>query len=278
MRIKIMSFALAAAVMLIAASVANATSTDKAWICHATGSQTNPFVLIDVPGGLDNPGHSKHENDKLPTVLDPKQDPIPPNLSCDTGENPQPTPPFTGDLQFKLAPVECKVDETGIPGFTVVEAQFDKGELVYKTHDGKQVEYVTIFDYPGTCVPIVPGPTGLAGPAGPAGATGANGATGATGALTAPLTAPQSRKCITRRVLFITLPKTYKGVRSVRVSIGGRKHVLRVRPGRKVRIDFAAEGFGHGQYAVLVKRTGKPTVKRIYTLCADGDLTAYNVS
>jgi hypothetical protein len=57
----------AAAVMVLAmAAPAAAAKPDKTWVCHATGSDTNPWVLVHVangyPKGHDNGGPAVHQN------------------------------------------------------------------------------------------------------------------------------------------------------------------------------------------------------------------------
>jgi hypothetical protein len=48
---------LAAAVMLLAiAAPAGAAPSEKTWVCHATGSASNPWILVHVANGWDN-GH-----------------------------------------------------------------------------------------------------------------------------------------------------------------------------------------------------------------------------
>jgi hypothetical protein len=47
----------AAAIMVLAmAAPAAAEKPDKTWVCHATGSDTNPWVLVHVANGYDE-GH-----------------------------------------------------------------------------------------------------------------------------------------------------------------------------------------------------------------------------
>lgn len=57
----------AAAVMVLAmAAPAAAAKPDKTWVCHATGSDTNPWVLVHVASGWDkghgNGGPAVHQN------------------------------------------------------------------------------------------------------------------------------------------------------------------------------------------------------------------------
>jgi ABC-type sugar transport system substrate-binding protein len=57
----------AAAIMVLAmAAPAAAAKPDKTWVCHATGSDTNPWVLVHVANGWDkghgNGGPAVHQN------------------------------------------------------------------------------------------------------------------------------------------------------------------------------------------------------------------------
>jgi hypothetical protein len=57
----------AAAIMVLAmAAPAAAEQTDKTWVCHATHSETNPWILVHVANGWDeghgNGGPALHQN------------------------------------------------------------------------------------------------------------------------------------------------------------------------------------------------------------------------
>ena len=57
----------AAAIMVLAmAAPAAAAKPDKTWVCHATGSATNPVILVHVangyPMGHGNGGPAVHQN------------------------------------------------------------------------------------------------------------------------------------------------------------------------------------------------------------------------
>jgi len=67
---KIMSIAAGAATLLIAAAPAavmaasNSNAHDKVTICHATGSQTNPFVVITPNANGVVSGHEAHQDSR----------------------------------------------------------------------------------------------------------------------------------------------------------------------------------------------------------------------
>ena len=81
----------AAAIMVLAmAAPAAAEKPEKTWVCHATGSDTNPWVLVHVANGYDkghdNGGPAVHQNadevvpDALVAVLGLRAGPIPADL------------------------------------------------------------------------------------------------------------------------------------------------------------------------------------------------------
>jgi LPXTG-motif cell wall-anchored protein len=142
--------ALAVLTVLSFGAPASATQ-EKEWVCHATGSQTNPFVLIKVPThtphlNVEHPNF--HENDVAPEVI------------------------VVDDETFRFCPGPVGPEgPAGPPGPAGPEGPAGK--------DGED----------GATGPEGPagpageaGPQGEVGPAGPAGAAGQNGADGADGA------------------------------------------------------------------------------------------------
>jgi hypothetical protein len=246
--------AIAAAVSLVVAGAASADQ-DKGWICH--GQKDGSFALIDVstdsvhwkkdkPDGKDHEPSTDNDGHK----------------HCGKPEEP-PTPVFTGKLDFELVQPGCAAGEVGVPGFTVTEQTFEDGEMT-----DEQV----IFEYPTTCIPIVPGPPG---PTGAAGAPGAPGATGATGPAGKPGTTGQSvHRCKSRRSVTITLPKSFTGARTVRVTVGSKVKILKVKSGRKVTISL--KGIREGSAAIRIKK-GRLHFTRQYAVCNEGNLTGVNV-
>ncbi len=66
------------------------TRGDKVWVCHATGSKTNPYVLIHVSTNATKQGHGGHEDDLIPAPTDGQGKPYCPsgNGGCGDGEKP----------------------------------------------------------------------------------------------------------------------------------------------------------------------------------------------
>ena len=67
--------------------------SEKIWICHATGSRTNPYVLIHVSNNATKQGHGGHEDDLIPAPTDGQGTPYCPsddggNGGCGDGEKP----------------------------------------------------------------------------------------------------------------------------------------------------------------------------------------------
>lgn len=269
---------------LAVAAPALATQPAKAWICHGTGSATNPDVLLDVPT---NSAHfTKHlpdGRDHLPNLVDANQDPAPPNLTCGEPGTP-PTPPFTGRITFTLIAAACKPGELGVPGFEVtvlVREDVKDGEdleLRATDNDGRDVTEQVLFTFPFTCLPTIAGPAGTpgangapgpAGPAGPAGPTGARGPAG-----------PNIKVCVSRRAFRLHLPPRFGHVTQVIAFIGSKRRVLTVRQSdRTVRISFAGvrSSAGRGVAVAIWRRGGVPPVRRIYTLCTERGVGQFNV-
>ena len=72
--------------------------------------------------------------------------------------------------------------------------------------------------------------------------------------------------CRGKRTVTFTLPRSYRGVRSVRVTAGSRVKIVRISSNRKLRVSLTRK---QGDIRVIVRKKGHPTVKRIYVLCAD---------
>jgi hypothetical protein len=264
--------------LLAVAAVASASQQDKEWICHGTGSDSNPYVLINVPT---NSAHfTKHlvdGSDKLPVKVDG-------GLSCG-GEDSPPTPPFTGNITFTLVQASCAEGEQGVPGFEVIMEQFSHGDYLL-TIDGRDTGEQVIFDFPPTCISTGTGPAGPAGPAGPTGPAGSSGVPGANATTPATTT---SKACVSRRTFMLYLPvKTLRHARSVTVTVAGVTRTMHPNKAGKVRISLV--GLKKGVYGVVVKtpkgvtgidpKTGLTRAgffARIYTVCGAGNVTAVNV-
>jgi hypothetical protein len=243
--------ALATAFVVLAVGSAGADQ-DKGWICH--GQQDGSFALIDAPT---NSAHwTKHEQDGKDHLPFEDGDG---HKHCGKPEEP-PTPVFTGKLDFSLVAAACDSNEIGVPGFTVIEQTFQDGELT---------DEETIFEYPTTCIPLPPaGTPGPPGPTGPAGAAGTGGTSGQPGAQ-----GQSVHRCKSKRSVTITLPKSFKGAKSVKVTIGSKVKTIKVTNG-KVKVSF--KGIREGSAAVRIKK-GKLHFTRQYAVCNEGDLTGINV-
>ena len=117
----------------------------------------------------------------------------------------------------------------------------------------------------------VPGPQGPQGPQGPPG-VGVPGPQGPQGVPGTPATA--QRVCVSRRQFDLTLPKSYARVTKVTAWVAGKKLTMKVVNG-KVHISLA--GLPKGVYAVRIQHAGKHAVRRLYTICGAGNVSAYNV-
>jgi hypothetical protein len=254
--------ALAAVFTLVFAASASAGEPQKKWICHGT---PQGHVLIDVP---ENSAHfTKHlgnHGDKLPG-------PAGDSWSCDNDG--KPTPKFTGKLSFTLDEADCADGEVGVPGFVVIEEEFDHGEKMKET---------VIFEYPSTCIPVIPGPAGPAGPPGPAGPAGPGGAPGAQGP--AGPAGRSLRRCHSRRKVTISvktlrksLRQALRGRRSIDARVAGKKTTLRIRNG-KFTVDFTGVREGTTSVAFRVKSNGRwVRFVRFYTVCREGNVGGGNV-
>jgi hypothetical protein len=265
---------------------AGAAQVDKAPICHGTGSESNPYVLIVVPT---NSAHfTKHlvaGDDKLPVEVEG-------GLSCG-GEDSPPTPPFTGTITFTLDGAKCADGEQGVPGFTVLSEQFVKGEYVLDVQ-GREIQETVLFVYPATCIKVGAGPTGPAGPAGPAGPSGTAGLTSVLNTVT---TLPAG-KCSGSRRFSLFLPvKQLRHAKVVDVTVAGKLYHMHPNKAGRVTINLTRNGkrpdgtnaLKCGVYSVVVKTpkgvkgidpatglTRAGFFARIYTIKA-GNVTAVNV-
>jgi|SRR4051812_46656134 len=88
-----------------------------------------------------------------------------------------------------------------------------------------------------------------------------NGIDGSTDSLGA-----ASSTCSGKRTVTFTLPRSYRRIKSVRVTVRGHAQIVRVQAGRKLRVSLTSK---RGDTNVVVRKKGRPTVKRIVVLCAD---------
>jgi hypothetical protein len=242
-----MAAALIAGSLLVPSTAA--ASQDKEWICHGTGSATNPFVLINVPTNSAHfVMHLPEERDKLPVELQGKK------LSCD-GE--EPTPPFTGRLDFDLEVIkaDCETGEFGVDGWMLTVEFFVDGELV-------DSDTVTA---PAQCIPVTagpPGPPGAQGPPGLAGAPGVQGPVGPAGPQGSPGEDAAADTCrpsrnpvwriiVARGVDFRLRSVTFEGrrVRFTRTRTPSGRRMIRV------RINTSRLPAGRGMYFARVEFT-----------------------
>jgi hypothetical protein len=75
-----------------------------------------------------------------------------------------------------------------------------------------------------------------------------------------------SSTCNGKRTVTFTLPRSYRRIKSVRVTVRGRVQVVRVLAGRKLRVSLTSK---RGDTNIVVRKKGHPTVKRIAVLCSD---------
>jgi hypothetical protein len=122
----------------------------------------------------------------------------------------------------------------------------------------------------------IPGPQGPAGPAGPAGAQGPQGPQGPQGQPPALLTS--------RRTLTIHLPASFAGAKRVVAFVASHRKLLRVLPGRRVRVSFAGIKAPVGGKVVAVSIWGRknvngvrPRLTRIYTIGTRNGVAYINV-
>ena len=260
----------AVAVTFAIPATAGATNPEpeKAWICHGTGSESNPYVLINVP--LVSAHWVKHEpagRDKAPTLVE--KDGRDPYKSCD-GE--KPTPPFTGriDLDLELIPAVCTTLEVGIDGFTLTIELYKDGELI----DSDTVTVAPQCVPPGPAGPPgPPGPPGPAGPIGPGGPPGLPGVPGFTGAQgpAGPAGPPgpgqPASNCRSRVVTTLRLPRRFAAAIGDRVVLrigGARRATPRVSAGLRIRVNL--RGLECGRYFIRVKATGIRAAGRFWAV------------
>ncbi len=143
----------------------NIIDCEKISICHATGSDTNPYVLIVVDDNATYEGHRNHANDIIPALGTPGHyycpDPTPQCTVCPPGPQGPPGPMGLTGPQGPQGP-------PGFPG--APGAQGPIGPLGLTGPQGLKGD-------PST----VPGPQGLTGPQGPKGPVGPPGMDGRNG-------------------------------------------------------------------------------------------------
>jgi hypothetical protein len=259
--------ALAVASSLFLAQVAQAGDSGKQWVCH--GQQDGSVALIDAPS-------DSHFSKDTPATKSGD------NWTCDKPDNP-PTPVFTGDLDFALVDANCPDGTQGVPGFIVFREHFDKGELQYaKDKDGHDVTAVIVFEYPSSCIPIVPGPPGPPGNDGQPGndgndgQPGMDGLPGQDGQPGPPGKAGKSlKRCKSKRTVHITLPKRWRGITSVRVTVQSKTKNVAV---NDHKITVSLKNIREGSAAVRVRKPNSHQFfRRMYAVCKEGDLTGFNV-
>lgn len=258
---------LAVAFSLALVGSASATQT-KTWVCHATGSESNPYVLIHVANVS---AHiPKHEGDKLAT-FDENGRP-----TCDGDEEQPPAEKFDGALyEFDTIAAECGDGEVGVNGFTVTQVTY---------LDGEETDRQVVFTQEPTCVPLTPGPQGdpgapgEQGPAGPAGQDGAAGANGANGSNGADGASGRDGKdgvspsrCTSNRKFTLNIwADRGDKVRDLKAEMRGKALAIKQVSKRHWRVTFSMKGFKRGVYGVRVSATvnGKPERRvHIYRSC-----------
>jgi hypothetical protein len=76
----------------------------------------------------------------------------------------------------------------------------------------------------------------------------------------------------------MTLPPRYSRFKAVAGYVASQKRILRILPGRKVRISFVGITTQEGRgVAVAIWRSGVKPVRRIYTLCGNAGVGQFNV-
>ena len=290
------------------AAVADPPSeNEKAWICHGTGSESNPFVLINVPlNSAHWVSHKPDGRDKEPEENDHGK-------SCGDGRD---TPPFTGKIDFDLELIlaVCPTGHTGIDGFKLTVELFKNGHLI----DSDTVTVASKCVPPGPIGPPgppgPPGPIGPGGPVGPGGPQGlpgvtpvvtaepsgvnclaggiritigalvqfvCNGAAGPTGPAGAPgqvVTGPPCPR--SSRVTRMLLPRRFNAAvgRRVRLIVNGdiqRPRVRRVRGLRTIRVDLRRVPCG--SYLLTVQRPRIRAAVRVWTLRRSGRIIRFAV-
>ena len=94
--------------------------------------------------------------------------------------------------------------------------------------------------------------------------------------MTTVVTVDATNGCVSNRTIRFSLPREYKGVRRVYAVVGGEHQVSRVR-GKHLKVSFHLERT-EGVYALVIRQTNRPIVKRLYSVCGAGDLTDYNAT
>lgn len=209
--------------LVFAGSALASPGQDRHWVCHGTGSQSNPFVLIDVP--LNSAHFNKLLEEGTDFVATVGEDGLPTEDACGpVDEDHPPAPKFDGKIEFTLVGAECAAGQAGVPGFTADWFLFSKGDLVDSG----------AFEYPATCLDLGTGPAG---------------ATGAAGANTTVIVQQPLSTCTSKRVYKFVVRKRFAGrlLRYVRVSAAGAKTKVQKVNGRYVvTADFS--GLTVGQF------------------------------
>ena len=131
------------------------------------------------------------------------------------------------------------------------------------------------------------GAPGPAGPGGPPGAPGLPGAPGTPGPAGAPGPAgPGVSFCSSRRTITITLPRSFSiRRRAVLAHVAGDRKILRVLPGRRVRVSLvglrALPGIGKvvavSIWGNKVGNQSRPRMTRLYSICTKNGVAYVNV-
>jgi len=242
--------------LIVGAAQAGDDPPAKKWTCHKTGSETNPWVLIDVP---ENSSHwTKHREDKAP------EDRSDGKKGCKPDE---PEEPFTGRIDIDLETVlaDCASDEIPVHGWTLTIEFFINGELA----DSDSVTQ------PGQCIPPgaqgppgedgAPGQDGQDGAEGPPGADGLPGEPGPPGE---PASLPVPEPCDVGDSRRLLLPNRFEGQRRAVIAVTGFTSATRFKQRARIRTTAGGRAFVRvpigdleraNTYGVRVKATSPGT-------------------